>query len=311
MEPFTDKIDKFLDEISEEAILMAASDFDKSIGQIRATSTVSQVLSTATSCQSLLNAIQTSPSNSSTASLVANILKGFSSLESYAGSQMVEVQMARALVMFSAWNIFYWPDSIVRTSMLQEVHNPESWVDRLVSDVYRAIGHVGSGQPEVTFSSVNYLATINPPNEYIYRCARYRASWNAEKVSSQAYLLATTIIRHWIGLPADGIWLARYAFLNTFLSMRHATYAMLYLNVVGDVYQNPKLCLLRGTEKSGKKNSQEQFSEFRNRIQQHPISNSDSKLCEYLILLKDRSEAWYKARTGENAEVSTTSLFLD
>jgi len=111
MEPFTDKIEKFLDQLMEEAILSAANDFDNSIGEIRSASTNSDILSTATSCQSMLNAIQTSPSNSSTASLVANVLKGFNRIESYVGSQFVEVKMARSLVMFSAWSLFFWPET--------------------------------------------------------------------------------------------------------------------------------------------------------------------------------------------------------
>lgn len=308
MKPFTDKIDKFLDQLSEEAILSAANEFDNSIEEIRATSTISDVLSTANSCQSMLNAVQTSPSNSSTASLVADVLKGFNHLENYVGSQMVEVRMARSLVMFSAWSLFYWPDLIVRTSMSQKVHKPECWVDQLVSDVYRAICHVGTGQPEVTFSSPNYLATINPPKEYLYRCARYRASWNEERISKETYLLATAIIRQWIDLPNDGVCLARYAFLNVFLCMKHDTNAILYLDVVWDIYQNPSLRLLRGTAKSEKKN-QEQFSGFRNRIQRHPISNPESKLCEYLIHLGTRSKAWYKIRTSDNPEVSMMFLF--
>jgi hypothetical protein len=311
MEPFADKIDKFLDQISEEAILTAANDFDKSTREICTTSAVSDVLLTAASCQSMLTAIKTSPSNSFTASLVVNVLKDFGRLENYVGSQMVEVQMARSLVMYSAWSLFYWPDSIVRKSMSQDVPNPECWVDELVSNVYRALSHAGSGQPEVTFSSANYLPTIDPPNEYLYRCARYRASWNAEKLTSQAYLLATAIVRQWIGISDDGVFLARYAFLNTFLSMTHVTSAILYLNVVWEVYQNPQPRLLRGTEKSGKKNTQEQFNGFRNRIQQHSISNPKSKLCEYLIHLKARSEAWYKARTSHHPQVSITFLLLD
>jgi len=118
----------------------------------------------------MLNAIQTSPSNSSTASLVANVLKGFNHIETYVGSQFVEVKMARSLVMFSAWSLFFWPDLIVQTSMLQKEQNLECWVDQLVSDVYQALHNMGPGQPEVTFSSADYLATINPPNKYLYRC---------------------------------------------------------------------------------------------------------------------------------------------
>jgi len=254
MEPFTDKIEKFLDQLTEEAILSAANDFDNSIGEILSASTNSDILSTATSCQSMLNAIQTSPSNSSTASLVANVLKGFNRVESYVGSQFVEVKMARSLVMFSAWSLFFWPDLIVQTSMSQKEHNLECWVDQLVSDVYQALRNMGPGQPEVTFSSADYLATINPPNKYLYRCACYKASWSMERVAEEAYLLATAIIRQWIGLPNDGIFLARYAFLNAFLSMKHETNAILYLNIVWDIYQNPSLRLLQGTAKSEKKN---------------------------------------------------------
>ena len=310
MKPFVDKIDKFLDQLTEQAILSAANDFDNSIGEIRSTSTNSDILSTATSCQSMLNAIQNSPSNSSTASLVVNVLKGFNSLENYVGSQFVEVTMARSLVMFSAWSLFSWPDLIVRTSMSQKAHNLECWVDQLVSDVYQALRNVGPGQPEVTFSSADYLATIDPPNKYLYRCARYRASWSMERVAEEAYLLATAIIRQWIGLPNDGIFLARYAFLNAFLSMKHETNAILYLSVVWDIYQNPSLRLLRGTAKSEKKNPQEQFSGFRKRLQQHPISNPNSKRCEYLIHLRTRSDAWYKTRTSDNPEVSIMFLLF-
>jgi len=45
----TDKIEKFLDQLMEEAILSAANDFDNSIGEICSASTNSEVLSTATS----------------------------------------------------------------------------------------------------------------------------------------------------------------------------------------------------------------------------------------------------------------------
>jgi hypothetical protein len=78
----------------------------------------------------------------------------------------------------------------------------------------------------VTFSSANYLPTIDPPKEYLYCCACYRASWNAEKLTSQPYLLAIAIVRQWIGISDDGVFLARYAFLNLWVwaSALHGMY---------------------------------------------------------------------------------------
>jgi len=87
----TDNIDKFLEQISEEAILVAANSFDHSIQELHATSTVTDVLSTAASCQKMLAAVEASPSDPSTALLVVDVLKGFSHLEDYVDSQMVEV----------------------------------------------------------------------------------------------------------------------------------------------------------------------------------------------------------------------------
>jgi hypothetical protein len=303
----TDSIDKFLEQISEEAILVAANSFDNSIKELRATSTVTDVLLTAASCQKMLAAVEASPSDPSTALLVVDVLKGFSRLEDYVDSQMVEVRMSRSLIMFSSWNLFYWADSIVQNSIKQKVIS--CWVDRLVSNVSEAVTNLAAGQPEFTFSSADYLATIDPPNEYFYRCNRYRHSWTPEAQIVEIYSVATAVIRQWIGLPEETIYLQRYTFLDTFLSMPHSPIAILYLDAVWDIYKNPSARLLRGTRKAGSKNPQQQFEGFKNRIQQHPISNQTSQTCQYLKHLYTRAEVWYSLRTSHSIQVSVKFLF--
>jgi hypothetical protein len=303
----TDNIDKFLEQISEEAILVAANSFDHSIRELCATSTVTDVLSTAASCQKMLTAVETSPSDPSTALLVVDVLKGFNHLEDYVDSQMVEVRMSRSLIMYSSWNLFYWADSIVQNSIKQQVIN--CWVDQLVSKVFDAVTNLAAGQPEFTFSSADYLATIDPPNEYFYRCNRYRRSWTPQDQIVEIYSVTTAVIRQWIGLPEETIYLQRYNFLDTFLSMPHSLIAILYLDAVWDIYKNPSTRLLRGTKKTGSKNPQQQFEGFKNRIQQHPISDQTSQTCQYLKYLYTRAEVWYSLRTSHSIQVSVKFLF--
>jgi hypothetical protein len=303
----TDNINKFLDQISEETVLFAINSFEDSIKELRATSMVADVLLTAASCQTMLAAVEASPCDPSTALLVVDVLKGFSRLENYVDSQMVEVRMSRSLIMFCAWNLFHWAHSIVQNSMRQKVIN--CWVDQLVSKVFEAITDVAMGQLEVTFSSADYLANIDPPNEYLYRVNRYRLSWAPEDQALETYSVATAIVRQWMGLPEDAIYLARYTFLNTFLDMPHSPNALLYLDAVWEVYKNPPMRLLRGIRKSGT-NPQQQFEEFKNRVQQHPISDQTSQICQYLSHLYTRAEVWYKVRTSHSTpQVGVKFLF--
>ena len=46
------------------------------------------------------------------------------------------------------------------------------WVDQLVSKVFKALTDIGMRQLEVTFSSADYLANIDLPNEYLYHVSR-------------------------------------------------------------------------------------------------------------------------------------------
>jgi hypothetical protein len=265
----TDNIDKFLDQISEEAVLVTTNSFDNSIRELYATSTVTDVLSTAASCQAMLAAVEASPCDPSTALLVVDVLKGFSRLENYVELQMVDVRVSRSLVMFSAWNLFHWAHSIVQNSMRQKVIN--SWVDQLVSKVFQAITDVGMRQLEVTFSSADYLPNIDPPNEYLYRVSHYRLSWAPEDQALETYSVATAIIRQWMGLPEDAIYLARYTFLDTFLDMPHSPHALLYLDAVWEVYKNPPMRLLRGIKKNGRNPNNNNLKNSRNMYNNTPL----------------------------------------
>ena len=261
-------------------------------------STVTDVLSTAASCQTMLAAVEASPCDPSTALLVVDVLKCFSCLENYVDSQMVEVRMSRSLIMFSAWNLFHWADSIVQNSIKQGVIN--CWVDQLVSKVFEAITDVAMGELEVTFSSADYPANIDPPNEYLYRVIRYRLSWALKDQVFETYSVATAIVRQWMGPPEDAISLARYTFLDTFLGMSHSPHALLYLDAVWEVYKNPPMRLLRGIKKNGSQNPQQQFEEFKNRVKQHPISDHTSQICQCLGHLYSHAEIWYKAHTSHS-----------
>jgi hypothetical protein len=155
-------------------------------------------------------------------------------------------------------------------------------------------------QLEVTFSSADYLPNIDPPNEYLYRVSRYRLSWAPEDQALETYSVATAIIRQWMGLPEDAIYLARYTFLDTFLDMPHSPHALLYLDAVWEVYKNPPMRLLRGIKKNGRNPQQQQFEEFKKRVQQHSISDQTSQICQYLSHLYTRAQVWYKVRTSQS-----------
>jgi hypothetical protein len=55
----------------------------------------------------------------------------------------------------------------------------------------------------------------------------------------EIYSVTTAVIHQWIGLPEETIYLQRYNFLDTFLSMPHSLIAILYLDAVWDIYKNP------------------------------------------------------------------------
>jgi len=57
----TDNINKFLAQISEETVLFSINSFDDSIKELHAMPMVTDVLSTAASCQTMLAAVEDRP----------------------------------------------------------------------------------------------------------------------------------------------------------------------------------------------------------------------------------------------------------
>lgn len=295
-----DRIDLFFNELTEEAILTATDDFEKALREINAASPNAEVISTANFCNLMIDALNLSPYELSTASLVSDVLKGLDSLHNFVESQMVELRMTRALVMHSTWSLFSWPASIVQASMAFTYLLENTWIDRLVVKVWQAVAELQPGQREVVFSSEQFLPTIHPAIEFFYVIEHYRSSWSLEDVKIHVYYVTTAIIRLWLGFPNEEIYLARYSFLDAFLLNPTFPRAILYLDPLWRIYQNPKFHLLRGTQKTWNKNPQEQFKGFRDRLSHHPIIDPQSEHFQHLLHLQQHSEVWYTLRINTN-----------
>jgi len=198
----------------------------------------------------------------------------------------IETIMTRVFCMQGALKFHFWlldiiPAAIKRIS--NSTHIPKTWIDQLATDVRLAIAKRGGA----TFDSSQYLPGLDFHHKYDMAVQQFKYE-DAELLTS----IISSIIRCWLGFPADQDALAQLTLLDIVTS--ESPTSILFLDKIWEMYKTPfETVFNKDWDMRRSKNKLSQaLATFKNRFSSHPFATSDSLSYRKLQLLSELIQKW-------------------
>jgi hypothetical protein len=189
---------------------------------------------------------------------------------------VIESYITRAYYMQGALNFHLWLIDIVQSAV--ESSSRHTWIDKLASDVQRAVNQSRT----VDFDSAKYLPNLPSHRTYSYKPASFRYE--------QTEIISTTlssILRLWLHFPSDELSLLQLSLINIVLSKSPSS--VLFIDKVWEMYSTPFATVFNAWKGRASKGAVDKsLAAFQLQFQSHPFATPGSlEYCklEYLLVL--------------------------
>ena len=258
-------------------------------------------------CSSVMQTVHKDPYSVETATAVDSIWKKVDIvLEAHNLSKMI-TYTTRALVMVTTWTIFDWVTHIVNDA----ISNPDTstWVTRLITDIRAAI-QVHHADNTAAKKSTNhaaaklsrakapkaclpqaYLPSIPRMSDYNFTIPRLLFS--TEKMKPVIRRIAIDAIQFWLHFPSSEENTVKSSLIGTLMESR--TMAILYLEPVWQMFQNPYITVINGPRSNqhrSKPHTKKTLDAFYHQFCNHDLNDPVSELGKQLAYLKKLITVW-------------------
>ena len=292
-------IAEFLDKLNYNAVLTPLLEFDDAI---KARKIIKNPKAQAGAvCGNIISALHSEKNEEKTAVALTEYWKIVPEFEQYVHLQAVETRVSRALLMLSSSKAYSWVISIAT----EAIRDPtaDTWVCQLAKDVRRdwINRHSDPNTPqEAIYNSKDYLPSLTPFCEAILMPKRWLLKYEEENLIH----FLTYIIETWLQFPIskhmNNSYKVRCALIT--ITIKHMPLSVLYLDDVWKMYNKPYSFLIHGRPGAGERDRQrislshteETLVLFEKSIQNHVITDSNSKEYLLLMVLMKQSETWFR-----------------
>lgn len=285
-------ISEFLESLTIDAIQEVIVEFEDGLKGLQHSAgnfSVGNMQTTSQLCGAALEAIQLNPAADSTALSIVKFWQRFDDMTSMAIISSISSRSTKALVMYSSWTLWDWITTTVHETV-QGGHQ-KTWVSLLVDDVRSVMQRISPNLSRI-LNPKKYLPHISGAAAYtIPSCRPYSDRHRLNDFVEKAVIEA---IQRWLNFPCSALTITQNSLIGTLMQCQ--TSAILYLDVVWKMYQNPKKYVIHGhpRQQESQPHTKTVLQQFHQQFKSHDLMDNDSNISKHLDYFDSLIELWAK-----------------
>lgn len=275
--------------------------------KVKRSSSASTLQVASSVCSSVMRTVQKDPYSLETAMAVDGLWRKVDIVnDAHNSSKMLEYA-TRALVMVTTWAMFDWVTRIVNDA----ISNPEtpSWVTGLITDIRKAIqdhhadntaskrstNHAAAkpSRAKAPKASLKQKYLLNIPRMSDYEFTIPRLIFSVEKMMPVIRRIAIDAIQFWLHFPSSEENTVKSSLIASLMETK--TLAILYLEPVWKMFQNPYVTVINGpgsNQRRSKPHTKKTLEAFHHQFCDHDLNDPDSELGKRLGHLEKLIGVW-------------------
>ena len=244
-------------------------------------------------CSSIMQTVHKNLYSLETAMAVDSLWKKVDIVYDIQNLSKIITNTSRALVMLTTWTMFDWVTGIVNHA----ISNPEppSWVTCLIADIRIAIQvhHHETLKSVKAWACLHQVYLSNIPRLSDYNFTIPRLTFSPEKMNLVIGRIAINAIQFWLHFPSSEENTVKSSLIASL--MESQTLAILYLEPVWKMYQNPYITVINGPnshQRRSKPHTKTTIEAFHHQFCGHDLNDPDSELGKRLGYLNKLISVW-------------------
>jgi hypothetical protein len=270
--------------------------------KVKQSSSTSMLQVASSACSSVMQTVHKDPYSLDTAVAVDGLWKKVGIIYDTHNLSNMITYTTRALIMVTTWTMFDWVTRIVN----EAINHPEtsSWVTRLIADIRTAIqvhhAEKSTNRAAAKPSRANapkanlkqtYLSNI--PRTSDYNFTPPRLLFTPEKMNPPIRRTAIDAIQYWLHFPSSEEHTVKSSLIASL--MESQTLAILYLEPVWRMFQNPYITVINGPgsyQRRSRPHTKKTLEAFHHQFCDHDLNDPDSELGKQLGCLNKLISVW-------------------